>query len=107
MPPFVIDLAWNAATLDELAGHGLTLDDARATLAIQPKFFQNKGNKERSRLGLRRRWMMIGPGDDGQLFTFIIEDPDEERIAHLVTGWRSNPAQETRYAQPGGKRNRP
>lgn len=107
MPPFVIELAWNAVSLDELAAHGLTLDDAHAVLQIRPKFFPNRGNRERLRRGLRRRWVMIGPSQTGQLLTFIIDDPDEQRVAHLVTGWPSNLAQETRYAQPGGKRNRP
>jgi uncharacterized DUF497 family protein len=88
VPPVVVELAWNAATLDELAGHGLSLDDAQTTLALRPKFFPNNGNRERR--GFRRRWMMIGPNGNGQLLTFIIEDPDDERIAHLVTGWHSN-----------------
>lgn len=107
MPPFIISLQWNSASREELAGHGLTVADAEATLDIRPKFFPNKGNRERVRQGRRPRWMMIGPCDDGRLLTFIIEHPDEQRVAHLVTGWRSNDAQETRYAQPGGKRNRP
>lgn len=107
MSPFVISLEWNSTSREELAEHGLTVADAEATLDTRPKFFPNKGNRERVRRGLRPRWMMIGPCDDGRLLTFIIEHPDDRRVAHLVTGWRSNSAQESRYAQPGGKRNRP
>ncbi len=106
MPPFVVDLHWNAATLDELAGHSLVLDDAYDTLTNKPKFFPNRANRLRRRRGLRPRWMMIGPNAHGQMLTFIIEDPDDQRVAHLVTGWRSNAAQQSRYAQPGGRSNR-
>ena len=107
MPPFVIDLDYNDVSLEELAVHGLTLADAYDTLLGSPKFFPDKGNRPRRRRGLLARWNMIGPGADGALLTFVIEHPDEERVAHLITGWRSPRGDRTRYDQPGGKKNRP
>lgn len=39
MPPFVRSLSFNDATIDELAGHGLRVQDADDVLAGRPKFF--------------------------------------------------------------------
>ena len=107
MPPFVLDLTFNAATREELARHGLNFGDALDVLDGSPKFFPDKGGRFRRRRGLRPRWIMIGPGEDGGLLTFIVEAPDEQRVAHLVTGWRSSRGERSRYDQPGGRSNRP
>ena len=107
MPPFVAGLEFNDVTLEELAVHGLTLEDAEDVLAGRPKFLLDKDNRARRRRGRRQRWMMIGPGLDGALLTFVLDEPDEDRMAHLVTGWRSSRGERSRYHQPGGKRNRP
>lgn len=107
MPPFVAGLRFNDATIDELAGHGLRVQDADDVLAERPKFFLDRESKSRRRQGLQPRWKMIGPDAGGALLTVILEAPDKDRIAHIVTGWPSARGEQTRYHQPGGRRNRP
>ena len=107
MPPFVGELTFNDVSLEELAVHGLDDDDAREVLSRSPKFFLDKGNRERRRRGRVQRWQMIGPDATGALLTIIIDAPNEYRMAHVVTGWRANRGERSRYHQPGGRRNRP
>ena len=107
MPPYIRSLTFNDATIDELAGHGLRVQDADDVLAGRPKLFADKDARSRRRRGLEPRLMMIGPDAGGALLTIILDAPDADRIAHIVTGWPSARGEQTRYHQPGGRRNRP
>lgn len=107
MPPFFLDLTFNEATIEELGGHGLRVADAIEVFEGSPKFFPNRGKRRRVRQGLRPRWKMVGKNNGGELLTVVAEGPDEDRIGHIVTAWRSSTADRTRYDQPGGRRNRP
>ena len=107
MPPFIVELTYNQATIDELGGHGLRVADAIEAFESSPKFFPDGGKRRRVRQGMRPRWKMVGRSNRGELLTIVVEGPDEQRVGHIVTGWRSSTADYTRYYRPGGKRNRP
>ena len=107
MPPFIIELTYNSITVDELAGHYLVVEDAIEVLEGSPKFFPNRGRQDRRRHALLERWLMVGPNARGELLSVVVEGPNAERKAHIVTGWRSSKRDETRYYRPGGRRNRP
>ena len=107
MPHFVEELAFNVASIDELFGHGLDPDDAEAVLRGKPKFLPNRQQRVRRHTNRPERWKMIGPGRTGQLLTIIIERPDRAGRAHVVTGWKASRGDQTRYRQPGGRRNQP
>ena len=56
---------------------------------------------------LRRRparIQMVGPDRFGRLLTIILEHPDDDGIAHIVTGWVANKGQQTRYRNAKGRR---
>lgn len=107
MPRFVNELALNAASIEELFAHGLEPDDADAVLRGDPKFLPNRGRRARRGTNRQPRWKMLGPGRTGQILTIIIEHPDRAGRAHVVTGWKAGRGDQTRYRQPGGRRNRP
>ena len=107
MPPFFVDLTYNDATVDELGGHGLIVEDAIEVFEGSPKFFPDRGRRRRMRDQLPPRWKMVGPNNRGEMLTIVVEGPDDLRVGHLISGWRSSRGERTRYDQPGGRRNRP
>lgn len=46
---------------------------------------------------------MIGPDNTGRLLTIILEMPDADDRAHIVTGWTASRGERSRYHKPGGR----
>ena len=100
----------NDATDDELWAHGLLFEDANDVWDGPAKYFNQVA---RDRLDesdqLRRqpaRVVMIGPDQTGRLLTFILEEPADDAVSHIVTGWPSDREERARYRQPGGRMRR-
>ena len=110
MPIRIGALDYNVATEDELAAHGLDLDDALDVYEGPAKYFPQDA-KDRldddARLVQQPvRLLMIGPDASGRLLTFVLELPDADRICHVVTGYPSAQQDRTRCHQPGGRMRR-
>lgn len=102
-------LNWNDATAEELARHGLEPDDAVDVFASgAAKRFRQPARRRRGPLASRpiqpERIKLIGFNRSGRLLTFILELPDRDGRAHIVTGWIADAEERARYRQPGGRR---
>ena len=102
-------LGWNDATAEELARHGLTPADAVDVLeGGTAKRFRQPARRRRDPLGGRpiqpERIKLVGSDQSGRLLTFILELPDRDGRAHIVTGWIADTEERARYRQPGGRR---
>ena len=91
MQPRVEALKWSDDIPAKLGRHGLGTDDAEDVLDLRPvlewqralEVVRNDGT-----LQIRpRRVVMTGPDYSGRFLTFILEMPDENRVAFIVTGW--------------------
>ena len=106
MPPRRPDFSWNDTTIEELAGHGLVIDDALDVARGAYKLFHQKGNttiRRDGRITSRPdRRLMIGPDRGNRLLTFILEYPDLDGRSHVVTGWQSDAEETAMYRHPGG-----
>jgi uncharacterized DUF497 family protein len=88
---YITELRVSSGAEDELARHGLSLDDALDVLWESPKFFRNK---------VPGRDKMIGRSYSGQLLTIIIEAvPDVPDTYDVITGWKSSKAERTAWEQ--------
>ena len=99
-------LIWNDVSEDELANHGLSIRLAQEVLWGRPRFKEQKERDELDEFGVRprpRRLRMIGPDGSGRLLTIILELPDADGDAHVVTGWPVKPSERTQYRQLGGR----
>lgn len=100
----------NDATDEHLWQHGLRFVDAIAVWAGPAKYFEQPELLEDDgygRIGKRaERTLMIGPDRGGRLLTIVLELPDALRESHVVTGWPSTSAEQSRYHQPGGRMRR-
>ena len=97
----------NDVTGEELWAHGLSLDDADDVWEGPAKYFSQAARDTVDDSDqLRRqpaRVVMTGPDITGRLLTFILEEPGEDSISHVVTGWPSDREERARYHQPGGR----
>lgn len=91
MKPQVKALKWNDDVLVKLGRHRLSTDDAEDVLGLRPAFeWQRPLEEVREDGTLRmrpRRVVMIGPDYSGRFLTLILEMPDENHAAFIVTGW--------------------
>lgn len=103
-------LVGNDATDDHLWKHGLMMRDADRVWEGPAKYFDQGTDLkmgEGAQLHERPdRVVMIGPDAGGRLLTVILELPNELGVSHVVTGWISTLAQQSRYHQPGGRMRR-
>ena len=102
----VRSLVWNDVSEDELANHGLLVEHAQDVLWGRPRFKTQKRRDELDEFGVHprpKRLRMIGPDGSGRLLTIILEMPDAEGRAHIVTGWPVKPSERTEYRQLGGR----
>ena len=110
MPIRIRGLDYNEATEDELAAHGLDLDDALDVYHGSAKYFPQDAKDrldDNARLVRQsERILMIGPNAGGRLLTFVFELPDTDRLCHVVTGYPSAQKDRTRYHRPGGRMRR-
>ena len=110
MPIRIRGLEHNEVTEDELAAHGLDLDDALDVYDGPAKYFPQDGEDRVDDVGriVRQpeRILMIGPDAGGRLLTFVLELPDSNRVCHVVTGYPSAAKDLARYHQPGGRMRR-
>lgn len=100
-------LVWNDVSEDKLAAHGLSIVRAQEVLWGRPRFKTQEEGREIDEFGVRprpKRLRMIGPDGSGRLLTIILELPDADGDAHVVTGWPAKPSERTRYRQLGGRR---
>ena len=102
-------LNWNDATAEELARHGLKLADAVDVFESgAAKRFRQPARRRRDPLASSpiqpERIKLIGFNQSGRLLTFILELPDRDGRAHIVTGWIADAEERARYRQPGGRR---
>lgn len=109
MPGEIRSLGWNEASLEELARHGLEPGDAAAVLASGlAKRFRQPARRRRDPFRAAtiqpERIKLIGPDRSGRLLTFILELPDGDGRAHIVTGWIADTEERSRYRKPGGCR---
>ena len=108
MPEEIRSLVWNEASIEELARHGLEPGDAAAVLAsgIAKRFGQPARRRDPFRAAMIQpeRIKLIGPDRSGRLLTFILELPDGDGRAHIVTGWIADTEERSRYRKPGGRR---
>ena len=100
----------NEATDDELSEHRLTFDDAEDVWNGAAKYFPQPTRHGIDAGGRSftqpERLKMVGPDRTGRLLTFILELPDDDGWSHVVTGWRADRDEQTRYHQPGGRMRR-
>lgn len=91
MPRRPTRLIWGRETIEHLIAHGATVRDAVAVFENEPLFFNQDRRLEASAQGIFRvrpqRLRMLGPDDDGVIFTFILEQPDSRGRSRIVTGW--------------------
>ena len=103
MPPIQIPatLAWNGATVAELAAHELTVDDVIEVFEGDAEFFVQAPAPEISTRGVfqvrPQRLRMVGPIATGRLLTIILEMPDDRLASHIVTGWEADTRETERY----------
>ena len=95
LKPRVEVLKWNDDIPVKLGRHGLSTDDAEDVLDLRPALEWQRPLeevREDGRLRMRpRRIVMTGPDYSGRFLTFILEMPDENRAAFIVTGWPAKP----------------
>ena len=101
-------LVWNEASIEELARHGLRPEDAEAALesGIAKRFRQAARMRRHLRQSTARqpeRIKMIGPDRSGRLLTIILELPDDNGLARIVTGWQASAGERSRDHRPGGR----
>ena len=110
MPIRIRALDYNEATEDELAAHGLDLDDALDVYEGPAKYFpqdaKDRLDDDARLVQQPERLLMVGPDASGRLLTFVLELPDADRICHVVTGYPSAQQDRTRCHQPGGRMRR-
>lgn len=102
----VRDLVWNDVSEDKLAAHGLSIARAQEVLWGRPRFKTQEEGQEVDEFGVRprpKRLRMIGRDGSGRLLTVILELPNAEGDAHVVTGWPVKPSERTEYRQMGGR----
>ncbi len=101
-------LSWNEVSIEELARHGPSTDEAEEVLSEgQAKRFKQPARPRRDsvRMGQMQpeRIKLIGPDRSGRILTLILELPDGDGYAHIVTGWSASAGERTRYHRPGGR----
>lgn len=103
-------LTGNDASAQHLWQHGLSMLDADDVWFGPAKYFDQGAELEIDEGGQLHerpdRLVMIGPDASGRLLTVILELPNERGESHVVTGWVSTSAQQSRYHQPGGRMRR-
>ena len=108
VPP--VGLKSNEATEYELAAHGLVFEDAVEVWHGAAKYLPQAARDLLDEFGNPRRqperMKMVGPDRGGRLLTFILELPGIDGQSHVVTGWVSDPDEQTRYHHPGGRTRR-
>ena len=82
---------------DELAGHGITVDEALEVRWDDPAFFRDK------RPG---RDLMIGRTEGGQLLTIVVEEQRAQSTWDIVTGWKSDKGERTAWQKARPRRTR-
>ena len=92
--------------IDKLLSKGLSLDRAVEVLNGAPKFDTQPETNVPDESGRDRiqpeRLIMVGPDRGGRMLTFVLEHPEPDRVSQVVTGWISDAADISGYAQGGG-----
>ena len=108
MNPRIYELSSNEVTEEKLAWHGLSVDDAFEVFEDNPRYFHQKGQSVVLRQGRIQsrpdRIRMIGFSRSGALCRIILEYPDDEQVAEIVTGFSATADDATRYRRAGGRR---
>lgn len=104
----ILQLTWNEESVEELARHGLDTGQAEdVLLSGQAKRFRQPARPRHSGpshgTSQPERIKMIGPDNTGRLLTIILEMPDADDRAHIVTGWTASRGERSRYHKPGGR----
>ena len=90
---YIDELRVSPGAEDELADHGITLDEAVEVHWDDPAFFQDKKPG---------RELMIGRTEGGRLLTIVVEMCRRPGTYDVVTGWQSDKGERTawRKARP-------
>ena len=99
-------LDWDEISADELAAHGLTIEDALDVARYAPELMRQKRKpvirSDGSLYEQPARLKLIGPDAGGRLLTFIIEYPDVNQSSRIVTGWLADDEERAKYRQRRG-----
>jgi uncharacterized DUF497 family protein len=95
--PAIFELRPGEEAEDHLWSHGLYLEDVYSVLdENRYKVFPDANSSERAKI--------IGPDRGGRLLTVVVQRPDQDGIAFIITGWPADRGEATLYSRPGGTR---
>ena len=95
MPPRVYDLEFDDDNIEELARHGVSLEEAFQVLDDRPRFFQNKRPHAAAVI-------MIGSTHGGRLLTMPLAETPIAGLWRPASGWDSSPGERARYEAARG-----
>lgn len=83
----IYELHVSIASIDKLAAHGISVDEAQELIDNRYAIRRNTGRRRRSRRKLDTRRIVTGHTNGGRALTLVVERTKDPTTWLIVTGW--------------------